>query len=74
MLAFTGKYWLMMAPLVKHSLVQRYGREFASQTMRRAKSVYRERVHLQTKCKIIVGKRAKKGEDRLALAARLVVV
>ena len=42
MLAFTGKYWLMMAPLVKHSLVQRYGREFASQTMRRAKSVYRE--------------------------------
>ena len=28
----------------------------------------------QPKCKIIVGKRAKKGEDILALAARLVVV
>lgn len=42
MLNYTGKYWAVMAPLIKRSLRRRCGTRFAAETMRRAKPIYRE--------------------------------
>ena len=41
MLKYTGKYWLILAPLVKKSLKKHYGKAFADMTMIKAKSEYR---------------------------------
>jgi len=41
MLKYTGKYWLVLAPLVRKSLKKHYGKAFADKTMIKAKSEYR---------------------------------
>lgn len=41
MLKYTGKYWLVLAPLVKKSLKKHYGKDFAVRTMQKAKAEYR---------------------------------
>ena len=41
MLKYTGKYWLVLAPLVRKSLKKHYGKVFAEKTMIKAKSEYR---------------------------------
>lgn len=41
MLKYTGKYWMVLAPLVKKSLKRHYGRSFAEKTMVKAKAEYR---------------------------------
>lgn len=42
MLKYTGKYWAVLAPLVKKSLKRHYGKAFAVRTMQKAKTIYRE--------------------------------
>ena len=41
MLKYTGKYWAVLAPLIKKSLKKHYGRDFADRTMKRAKVEYK---------------------------------
>lgn len=41
MLKYTGKYWMVLAPLVKKSLKRHYGKAFADNTMIKAKTEYR---------------------------------
>ena len=41
MLKYTGKYWLILAPLVRKSLKKHYGKAFADKMMIKAKSEYR---------------------------------
>ena len=41
MLKYTGKYWLVLAPLVRRSLKKHYGKAFADKTMIKSKSEYR---------------------------------
>ena len=36
MLKYTGKYWLVLAPIVKKSLKKHYGKFFADKTMIKA--------------------------------------
>ncbi len=38
---YTGKYWCVLAPLVKKSLKKHYGKSFAAGTMKKAKTEYR---------------------------------
>ena len=42
MLKYTGKYWAVLAPLIKRSLKRHYGKLFANKTMQAAKPIYRE--------------------------------
>ena len=42
MLKYTGKYWAVLAPLLKKSLKRHYGKAFAVRTMRAAKPCYRD--------------------------------
>lgn len=42
MLKYTGKYWAVLAPLIKRSLKRHYGKNFADRTMQSAKPIYRE--------------------------------
>ena len=41
MLEYTGKYWMILAPIVKKSLKKHYGKTFADKTMTKAKREYR---------------------------------
>ena len=41
MLKYTGKYWLILSPLVRKSLKKHYGNAFADKTMIKSKSEYR---------------------------------
>ena len=41
MLKYTGKYWTVLAPLIKRSLKRHYGKPFADRTMQSAKPIYR---------------------------------
>ena len=41
MLKYTGKYWMILAPLARKSLKKHYGKTFADQTMAKAKTEYR---------------------------------
>ena len=38
---YTGKYWMILAPLVKKSLKKHYGNSFAADTMKKAKAEYK---------------------------------
>ena len=38
---YTGKYWMVLAPLVKKSLKKHYGSSFAVNTMIKAKAEYK---------------------------------
>ena len=42
MMKYTGKYWIMLAPLVRRSLKWHYGKDFAEQVMKKAKPIYRD--------------------------------
>lgn len=42
MMKYTGKYWMMLAPLVKRSLKWHYKKGFAEQIMQKAKPIYRD--------------------------------
>ncbi|WP_296573215.1 hypothetical protein [Ruminococcus sp.] len=39
---YTGKYWIVLAPIVKKSLKKHYGKAFAIRTMEKARTEYRE--------------------------------
>ena len=41
MLKYTGKYWMVLAPLVKKSLKKHYGNSFAADTMKIARAEYK---------------------------------
>lgn len=41
MLKYTGKYWMVLAPLVNKSLKKHYGNSFAADTMIKAKAEYK---------------------------------
>lgn len=41
MLKYTGKYWMVLAPLLKKSLKKYYGKLFAGRTTKRAKNEYK---------------------------------
>ena len=42
MLKYTGKYWSVLAPIVRRSLKKHYSHSFAAETMKTAKVEYRE--------------------------------
>ena len=42
MMKYTGKYWIMLAPLVKRSLKWHYEKGFAGDIMQKAKPIYRD--------------------------------
>ncbi len=42
MMKYTGKYWMMLAPLVRRSLKWHYEKDFAEQMMKKAKPIYRD--------------------------------
>ena len=42
MMKYTGKYWIMLAPLVRRSLKWHYEKGFAEQVMKKAKPIYRD--------------------------------
>ena len=42
MMKYIGKYWIMLAPLVRRSLKWHYGKDFAEQVMKKAKPIYRD--------------------------------
>ena len=44
MMEYTGKYWKMIIPLAKKSLVKRYGKEYTGSLIKKADEV-RRRVH-----------------------------
>ncbi len=42
MMEYTGKYWKMIIPLAKKSLVKRYGKEYTGSLIKKADEVYRD--------------------------------
>ena len=42
MMKYIGKYWIMLAPLVRRSLKWHYKKGFAEQIMKKAKPIYRD--------------------------------
>lgn len=42
MMQYTGKYWMVLAPLIRRSLTRHFNKSFAVKTMKQAKIVYRK--------------------------------
>ena len=41
-LTYTGKYWAVLAPLIKRSMNHDFGSDFVNETMKKAKPIYRQ--------------------------------
>lgn len=42
MMEYTSKYWNMLTPLIKRSLLKRYGKEETTQLLRKTNQIYRD--------------------------------
>lgn len=42
MMEYTDKYWKIFIPLTKKSLVNRYGKEYTAELLKKANAVYRD--------------------------------
>lgn len=42
MMEYTSKYWNMLTPLIKKSLLKRYGKEETAELLRKTNQIYRD--------------------------------